>query len=402
MELKTKQQLDYVLGSVATFVLRPLVKMFGLLLKRDHSPVVKERAAVIKLLGGGSLVIALSALLGLRQKYPNTRLSLVTTKAIKPFADVLSVFDEIIIIDDKSLLGLATSGIRLLWSLFLVDTIIDFEVYSRFTTVLSTLTCARNRIDFYLDSTFWREGLATHLIFFNRFAGSYHFYESAAVAVGANPASMTECGFHVARINGFEVYDTPIDGRITTQNAPGRICIAPACSDLGKERMLNGSQWERVLPRIIGDATEVVVLGGPADSDTANAFILHGQRVINGVTWINACDGRTLRDSLELLASCSRLIAIDSSLLHFGRLFGVPTVSFWGPTHPMTRLNDTVGPNDQVWYEKLPCSPCVHTTDIPPCAGNNLCIEAAVRRSCGETVDSVDFYPPPFVHLERK
>lgn len=404
MNLRAKQRLDHMLGGIGIVVLRPLVTVLGRLLRRDHSLIVKDQVAVIKMLGGGSLVIALPALLGLRHKYPHLRLSLVTMSSLKPFADVLAVFDEIIVVDDKSLFKLFSSGMRLLWRLFRVDTILDFEVYSRLTTVLSTLTCARNRIGFYLENTFWRERVATHLIFFNRFAGSFHFYESAVAALGADPASLVECGLHVARSNGIEVYASPRSGRVSICNAPGRVCVAPACSEFGKERMLNGSQWEHVLLRFIGEAGEVVVLGGPADAATAEALIMHGQRVLPHIAWVNACDGRPLRDSLRLLAGCARLIAIDSSLLHFSRVLGIPTVSFWGPTDPMTRLKDSPGLAEEVWYEKVVCSPCIHVAETPPCSGRNICIEAAVRRCCGEETDSITktSYLLPFTEINRR
>ena len=87
MRLKDKQRLDYTLGGVGIFVLKPLAVLLGNLLRRDHSLIVKDHVAVIKMLGGGSLVIALPALLGLRRKYPHIRLSLVTTSSLKPFAD---------------------------------------------------------------------------------------------------------------------------------------------------------------------------------------------------------------------------------------------------------------------------------------------------------------------------
>jgi len=126
--------------------------------------------------------------------------------------------------------------------------------------------------------------------------------------------------------------------------------------------------------------------------------------VLPELDWVNACDGRTLRDSLQVLAGCSRLIAIDSSILHFGRLFGIPTVSFWGPTDPMTRLKEVALAGEAVWYEKVLCSPCVHVAETPPCSGRNLCIEAAVRRCCGEEVDSIAkaSYLLPFTKIKRK
>jgi ADP-heptose:LPS heptosyltransferase len=111
--------------------------------------------------------------------------------------------------------------------------------------------------------------------------------------------------------------------------------------------------------------------------------------VLPDIAWVNACDGRSLRDSLHVLAGCARLIAIDSSMLHFSRLFGIPTVSFWGPTAPMTLLKDAPGLAEEVWYEKVLCSPCIHVAETPPCFGRNICIEAAVRRCCEEDISSI-------------
>jgi ADP-heptose:LPS heptosyltransferase len=404
MRLATKQRLDYVLGGAGIFVLRPLTVVLGHLLGRDHSLTVKDRVAFIKMLGGGSLVLALPALLGFRRKYPDARLLLVTTNAVKAFAEAIAVFDEVIVVDDRSLAGLLKTGTRAMRKLFRVDTVIDLEVYSRLSTVLATMSCARNRVGFYLENTYWREHMATHLVFFNRFAGSFHFYEAVVRAFGADPPDLADCGRHIARANGIEVCASSSGSRVTAQSAPGRVCIAPACSELGHERMLDESQWARVLPRVASGAEEVVVLGGPADGRVADALIAQGRRVLPEVKWVNACDGRTLRDSLHVLAGCSRLVAIDSSILHFGRLFGIPTLSFWGPTDPMTRLKDVSVAGDSVWYEKVLCSPCVHVAETPPCSGRNLCIEAAVRRCCGEEVESIAeaSYVLPFTHIKRK
>lgn len=405
MKLDAKKHLDYVLGGFGIFLLRPLATVLGNLLRRDHSLAVKGKLAIIKMLGGGSLVIATPALLGLRRKYPNAHLILMTTSSVKPFANVLGVFDEIITVNDRSLLTLFKTGLIAYDKIFRIDTILDFEVYSRLTTVLSTISCARNRIGFYLANTFWRERLLTHLVFFNQFSSSHHFYESMVMALGAVPTSLAEAGAHVATVNGIALSESVNNGRVTFQDAPHRVCIAPACSELGKERMLNASQWQRILPRMIGEAiTEVVILGGPSDTDTANKLIGEGKRMFPHISWVNAADGRSLRDSIQLLAGCASLIAIDSSILHFARLFRIPTHSFWGPTDPMTRLKDFPGVSETVWYEKILCSPCIHVTETPPCSGRNMCMEAATRRCSGEEIDSLTeaHHLLPFVEIKRK
>ena len=148
--------------------------------------------------------------------------------------------------------------------------------------------------------------------------------------------------------------------------------------------MLSATQWGLVFPKLIVNATSVVVLGGPNDRMIGEELVQLGRQILPETLWFTACNGRSLRESVELLAGCSRLIAIDSSMLHFARLFGVPTVSFWGPTDPTTRLREIEGSSDRIWYQKLPCSPCVHIAQSLPCGGKNICIEAAVRQARGE------------------
>jgi hypothetical protein len=64
-------------------------------------------------------------------------------------------------------------------------------------------------------------------------------------------------------------------------------------------------------------------------------------------------------------------------LLHFARALAVETVSIWGPTSPETRLRPT-GTRERVAFAKMPCSPCIHVHEIPPCQWRRDCIAHAV------------------------
>ena len=86
----------------------------------------------------------------------------------------------------------------------------------------------------------------------------------------------------------------------------------------------------------------------------------------------------SLIEVVRELASLEELQCIDSALLHYARLLGVKTVSYWGPTDPATRLRNWAGCEDEVYYGALPCSPCVHLSYSSPCHGNNVCMPAAL------------------------
>src|SRR4051812_9044210 len=101
MHLRTQRTLDNYVGGLGIAVLRPATMLLGSLLRRDHSLAVRKEVVWIKLLGGGSLLMAMPALLGFRRAHPNTRMVLVTTPGVKPFAELVGVFDEYRIIDNR-------------------------------------------------------------------------------------------------------------------------------------------------------------------------------------------------------------------------------------------------------------------------------------------------------------
>lgn len=361
-----KQRLDRTLGSLLLLLLRAPVIALGKVLGRDHAPEVRGDLLVLKMQGGGSLVLAYTLLLGLRERYPDRRLLLLTTPAVAPFAETLRVFDEILVVDDAGLPQLLASAVRAWRRCWRVDTVIDLEVYSQLTTAFSVLTAARNRVGFYLESTFWRRGLHTDLVFFNRFSPAHVFYEQLAGKVGAAAASLEACAARLRE--GLPPAEARPAGR--------RIAIGHACSGLGRERMLTPSQWLEVFRRRGVAAGEFVLLGSRADRVDAEAILAALGPCFPEARFIDRCGEIDLAESVAQIAASDEFWGIDSSLLHYARLLGVRTVSFWGPTDPRTRLRATDAGEHEVYYHKVHCSPCIHVAETPPCGGRNVCIES--------------------------
>ena len=121
----------------------------------------RSNFTIVKMLGGGSLAIAYPSFLALRRTPGLRKFQIVTTPAVLPFARALGVFDEILVIRDGNPLELLLDGFSAIARLFRTDAIVDLEIYSRLTTVFCLLTCARNRVGFYTDNSFWRRRISS-------------------------------------------------------------------------------------------------------------------------------------------------------------------------------------------------------------------------------------------------
>jgi len=366
MHLRTQRLIDNYVGGFAIAVLRPATMLLGVLLRRNHELRVGNEVVWVKMLGGGSLVLALPMLLGFRRANPGVRMVLITTPAVRPFAELLGVFDEYRIIDPSGVATLITTAGEAWFRTLRADCIVDLEVHSRLTTVFTTLTMARNRVAFWLDDIFWRRGLASHLVFFNRASGSFHFYDRIADLFGGPVATREQC-----RAGVLAALKTPSPVR-----RRGEVAIGFACSDLGQERMLTAAQWVEVFrANLCPSHTAFEFLGGPRDKGQADEIIAAVGAGFPDLTLRNGCGPMTLGESVLRILGASEFWGIDSGLLHFARIGGLRCVSYWGPTDPATRLRPTWGLDEQIHYRKIACSPCVHTSETPPCRGDNRCVK---------------------------
>jgi ADP-heptose:LPS heptosyltransferase len=370
MGLKRKQLLDRLLGRLLMLWLRPTAQILGFVLRRDHPLELRDKVAVIKMMGGGSLIIAYPALLALRKRYPHVRFIFIGTPAVRPFAELLSLFDEFHdIVDDRGLWNLIASTVSTLIRCAKVDTIIDLEIYSRLTTIFSALTLARNRIGFYLDVAFWREGITSHLFYFNRSTSMPLYYEQVARSLDAPALSMAEARTHFLAANRFSRQEQPHPGR-------HRLGLGVLCSEIAHERQLTPEQWATLLRRKFAiERLELNLFGSRSEMNQMRSVEQQLRQHLPGVTINNFCGQLSLHDSAAILTELDEFWSIDTGLLHIARLIGLPVTSFWGPTSPDRLILRTPDVREVVFYHKIHCSPCVHNAEQPPCRGHNICMQ---------------------------
>ncbi len=134
------------------------------------------------------------------------------------------------------------STIAVLWRMGRqTDHLIDLEVHSRLTTVLSVLSMVRNRIGFVDEIVFWRRGFYTHMTFFNVHGPIYVFYDLLARWFGIDSVSVT--AFHDAFRRRVMAAVLPVG----LMPPSPFIALGHGCSDLRRERQLRPDEWKRLL-----------------------------------------------------------------------------------------------------------------------------------------------------------
>jgi ADP-heptose:LPS heptosyltransferase len=372
MQIRDKQKIDKYIGYLLIALLLPFTRLLGITMFRDHSAAKPPRRILfIKLMGIGSLIVASDAIEAMRAKFPDTRFVLLTdpniAAAIRPFG----LFDEIY----TSSTDRPWSTIPTMFRFFLRSWtwrrlwVVDLEVYSKLTTVLALLTLARNRFGFFLPPVPFRKYLNTHNIPFDQGA-----------LLGQNYQTMARA------LTGETRLELPLPQRRQEDALKPYVVLNNTCSGLASVRRLPEPVVAAVCQWILEQTTyRVALLGSPNDRTAINDLVNKTQALYSQKDRILNVAGFT--DNFEeyyafLRESGVLLISIDSGPLHMARKLGLPTISLWGPTDPANYLDipETEKTRHLFYYSQAPCSPCVHRHPVPPCGGNNICMQGISAR----------------------
>ncbi len=121
--------------------------------------------------------------------------------------------------------------------------------------------------------------------------------------------------------------------------------------------------WVELSTRLADErGWQVVMLGGPADGNAAEAIATKTATLVNLV-------GRTrLEQCAAIMQSAELLVGVDTGLTHLGIAMKTPTLALFGPTRPYLDIGRAQA---RVLYDPLDCSPCYRR---PTCGGEFTCM----------------------------
>ena len=368
MKVDTMRTIDRLLGVPITFVLSGIYWLIYKLSPRVEMPV--RNALFIELSEMGSAIIADPAMRRLREA-TGANLHFVIFKKNAVSLSLLNTVAEgnIFVIRETNLLVFAWDVLGfLVWCRRRrIDTVIDLELFSRATSILTALSGATNRAGFHRghDEGLYRGNFLTHPVTYNSHMHVSLNFMSLIVALLEAP---TEPPYNKTVIHDVVLEQVAIDDRQRTlmqgrirEIFPGydasahRILLVNAnASDLLPQRRWMPERFAAVIANVLSAFPDVlaVMTGAPAERDQAQTIC----DLVGDPRCVNSAGRFRFGELVALYSISSAMLSNDSGPPHFASITPLRTFVLFGPETP--KLYGSLG-NSEPIYAGLACSPCV-------------------------------------------
>ena len=387
MKIDTMRKVDYFAGIPLCFLATLLIRFFSLFAKRSFQPL--RKVLFIELSEMGSAILADPAMRKMQQAR-NAELYFLIFKSNAASLRLLNTIPEIRVftIREDSLLNLAVDSLRfLVWvRQRKIDTVIDLELFSRYSALLTGLSGAEERIGFhaFYNEGLYRGGMLTHRVAYNphlHIAGNFIALVNAALADREElPFSKTlidDSTIKLAQAEVGEIAMAAMHERIRGEYPaydPMRhrlVLINPNASDLLPQRRWMPDHFVTVMRGLLAECDDALVLitGAPAERKEAEML---KQRVGHD-RCVNFAGCQQLEELPALYSIAELLLTNDSGPGHFSAVTKLRTFVIFGPETP--HLYGSLG-NSTPIYAGLACSPCVSAANHrkTPCT-DNVCLQ---------------------------
>jgi ADP-heptose:LPS heptosyltransferase len=387
MHVDTMRNVDYWVGIPLCFI--------GTLIQKSLSWLPSKHTAVpsnillIELSEMGSTILVDPAMQKLKREM-KADLHFVIFKKNKPSLDLLKSVPEenIFTIREESLLPLIADTIRFLFWVRAkqIDTVIDLELFSRFTALLSGFSGAQRRVGFH---AFYNEGLYRGSMLTHEVAYNPHQHISKNFIALVNsllinsheiPYSKTAIGDDEIVLNKVTVSSEEkykIQQKIAEQctfydsNYHHIVLFNANASDMMPLRRWDQKNYIHLAKRILDAHPDIIILltGAPAEFEG----LQHIPDALQSDRCINFAGKIAFSELVALYEVSEFMLTNDSGPGHFSAVTSMPSFVFFGPETP--KLYGSLGITTPI-YAGLACSPCVSATNHRKSACNdNVCMQ---------------------------
>ncbi len=353
MNVRTMRSIDRFAGIPLCRAASALMR-FGPRRRASENPSAWENVLIIKFFGLGSILLSTPFLEALRTLSPRARITYLTFATNRELVERLRGVDEILTIDPSSFLLFIRDTISAFRRLRRrsPDAVFDLEFFSKFSTLLATVSGSPIRIGYALPAR-WRSTCVTHAVALDRSSHVTRTFMSLLCPFGLRE----DCLPQVARLAAttaetmsmqrkLRIGDNGIEAWSVNINA-GRTSL---------ERRWDPDRFMEVVKKLSASNPERrFFFLGTADEFVYVASALERHPDLNGVVF-NCAGLLTLGETIALLRRSALLLSNDSGPVHVAAACGTPVVGLYGPESP--ELYGPLG-TGRLIYRHLACSPCL-------------------------------------------
>ncbi len=247
-----------------------------------------------------------------------------------------------------------------------INTVIDLELFSRFTALLCAVSGARSRIGFasHHDEGLYRGNLINFPVRYNAHVHvSVNFMSLVNTTLGKhdNPYATTavmpvELTLAQADINQIEV--EVVRGKIKDLNPNWKgeklILLNVNASDLLPQRRWLQENFAEVAKHLLTEFDDVLLIGTGAPKE--REYVQKVVDIVNDNRFVNSAGIFIFEELVPLYSISELMLTNDSGPAHFAAVTPLKVFVLFGPETPALYL--PLG-NAEPFYLGLPCSPCV-------------------------------------------
>ena len=379
--LDFKIKVDRILFGFSAYLLDRLAFIVGKFKNMDHS-IAKDNmknVVIAKYLGLGSIVRSQVIIQDIKNTFPNCKVHYLTSKKNIKIFEIIQNVDNILTIDDSGIISMFFSTLRLVFQLLKikVDAFIDLEVYSRYSSCITVMSCARNRYGFFRHDVHWHIGIYTHMLYFNSQKNITDIYlQISNYLTSSNMYNKNIPKFIFKEEHKNEVEKYFLDNLKNKKEDDIYIGINGNASELALERRYPPLYFVELIENLLNNIKDkninIFLIGSPSEKKYLEDEIYNKLNNKNGVFLTAGIF--SLNASIYLLSKFDLFITTDSGPLHFAYAQNVNIISIWGPGsywhYGLLNYNKEINLSSNVY-----CSPCLYLTNKVSCEGNNICLQ---------------------------
>ncbi len=391
MNIDLMRKVDYFAGVPLCALATPFVKLASLFSGQTANQMTSapRKVLFIELSEMGSAILVDPAMRKM-QTATSAELFFVIFKGNAASLRLLNTVPvaNVFTIRENNLWNLAIDSLRfLVWSRKnKIDTVIDLELFSRYSALLTGLCGAVKRVGFhaFFNEGLYRGAMLTHRVAYNP---TLHIAKNFIALVNAALSTQSETPYSKNLIDDNEiklarapvVASTQADIRKRIGEAyPSYdvsrhriVLINPNASDLLPQRRWMPENFVAVMRDLLSKSDDFLVLitGAPAEREQAENL----KKQVSHERCINFAGKQKLEELPALYQMAELMLTNDSGPGHFSSVTDLRTFVLFGPETPL--LYGSLG-NSTPIYAGLACSPCVSAANHrkTPCS-DNVCLQ---------------------------